>query len=47
MYSLNRFKEAIQMYDEALKIDPKYALAYIKKGRSINIIKIINRLFVE
>ena len=35
------------MYDEALKIDPKNALAYNNKGRSINIIKIINRLLVR
>ena len=34
------------MYDEALKIDPKYTYAYYNKGRIINIIKIINRLFV-
>ena len=46
MHNLNRFKEAIQMYDEALKINPKYANAYYKKGRSINIILIINRQFV-
>ena len=34
------------MYDEALKIDPKDADVYHSKGRSIDIIKIINRLFV-
>ena len=34
------------MYDEALKIDPKYANAYYNKGRSIDIIKIKNRHFV-
>ena len=35
------------MYDEALKIDPKFAVAYNNKGRSINIIIIINRQFVR
>ena len=34
------------MYDEALKIDPKYTNAYYNKGRIINNIKIINRLIV-
>ena len=35
------------MYDEALKIDTKYAGAYNNKGLSINIIIIINRQFVR
>ena len=32
------------MYDEAIKIDTEYVLAYINKGHTINII-IINRKF--
>ena len=36
--------DAIKMYDKAIKIDPKYADAYISKGSNINII-IVNRKF--
>ena len=32
------------MYDQAIKIDPKYVLAYHNKGLTINVIK-INRRF--
>ena len=32
------------MFDQAIKIDPKYVNAYIGKGLTINII-LINRIF--
>ena len=32
------------MYDQAIKIDPKYVAAYVKKGLTLNIIT-INRAF--
>ena len=43
---VKQYEQSILMYDEALKIDPKDADVYYNKGRSIDIIKIINRLFV-
>jgi tetratricopeptide (TPR) repeat protein len=32
LYKLERYDEAIEYYDKALEIDPKYMLAWYNKG---------------
>ena len=33
-HNLGKFDEAIKMYNQALKINPNYANAYVNKGKS-------------
>ena len=37
LYMINRYGEAIKMYDEVIRIDPTYAYAYYYKGWIYNI----------
>ena len=41
---LQKYESAIDQFDQAIKIDPKYVYAYNNKGLNINNI-IINRIF--
>ena len=36
LYSQGKYNEAIKAYDEAIKLDPKYAMAWNNKGLALN-----------
>ncbi len=39
LYSLKRFEEALAAYEQAIRLDPNFAIAYSNKGTALNYLK--------
>jgi tetratricopeptide (TPR) repeat protein len=39
LFELKRYQEALEAYDQAIHLDPNYAMTYNNKGTSLNRLK--------